>query len=65
MIATLAFNPFQPSVAFDIETSLLICSVNQKIGFLEKCNTGLKWVQIQIFTSLNTTCHLNLINSQL
>ena len=49
MIATLAFNPFQTSVAFHMETSLLISSANQMIGFLVKCNTWLKWVHIQIF----------------
>ena len=37
------FNPIQPSVAFHIETSHLICGVNQTTGFHLKCNTGLKW----------------------
>ena len=36
-------NPFQLSVAFHIETSLLFCSVKQLTGFNMKCNTGLKW----------------------
>ena len=49
MIATLAFNPFQTSVAFHMETSLLISSANQMIGFLVKCNTWLKRVHTQIF----------------
>ena len=40
----LHFNPFQPSVVFDIETSHLICSANQIAGFYIKCNTALKWV---------------------
>ena len=33
-----SFNPFQPNVAFHIETSPLF-------GFNMKCNTGLKWVK--------------------
>ena len=37
-------NPFQPSVAFHIETSQLICTANQMNGFFMECNTGLKWV---------------------
>ena len=36
------FNPFHLSVAFHIETSHLICSANQMIGFYMKCNTRLK-----------------------
>ena len=36
------FNPFQPSAAFHIENSHLICSANQMIGFNMKCNAGLK-----------------------
>ena len=39
-------NPFQPTVAFHIETSHLICSVNQVTCFNMKCNTWLSWVQI-------------------
>ena len=39
------FNPFQPSVAFHIETSHLICCANQMTGFYMKRNTGLKWVK--------------------
>ena len=38
------FNPFQPSVAFHIETSHLICTANQMTGFYLECKTGLKWV---------------------
>ena len=38
-------NPFQPSVAFHIETSHLICKAKQMTGFYMKCNTGLKWVK--------------------
>ena len=37
-------NPFQPSVAFHIETSHLFCRAKQITGFYMKCNTGLKWV---------------------
>ena len=38
------FNPVQPSIAFNIETSGLICSVNQMTGFYMKYKTGVKWV---------------------
>ena len=41
-------NPFQPSVAFHIETSHLISKANQMTGFYVKCNTGLKWVNLFI-----------------
>ena len=37
-------NPFKPSVAFHIETSHLICTANQMIGFSAKSHNGLKWV---------------------
>ena len=40
------FNPYQPSIAFHIETSHLICRTNQMTGFYMKCKTGLKWVNI-------------------
>ena len=40
-------NPLQPSVAFHIETSHLICTTNQISGFYIKCNAGLKWVNSQ------------------
>ena len=43
--STSPFNPFQPSVAFHIETNHLICLGNQMTGFYVKCNTGLKWVK--------------------
>ena len=43
-------NPFQPSFAFNIETSYLICNGNQMIGFCIKCSTGLKWVNWNIGT---------------
>ena len=46
-------NPFQPSVAINIETSQLICTANQMTGFYIKCNTGLKWVN-QICCSYHT-----------
>ena len=35
-------NPFQPSVAFHVETSHLIRNANQTTGFYMKCNNGLK-----------------------
>ena len=35
-------NPFQVSVAFDIET--VSCTANQMTGFYIECNTGPKWV---------------------
>ena len=38
------FNPFQPSVAFHIETSHFFCSAKQMTGFYMKRNTGLKQV---------------------
>ena len=43
-MAIYSVNPFQPSVAFYIETSYLICRANRMTGFYMKCNTGLKWV---------------------
>ena len=36
-------NPFQPSVAFHIETSNFISNVSQNTGFHMKYNTGMKW----------------------
>ena len=39
-------NPFQPSVAFHIETSHLICTASKMTSFYIKCNTGLKWVKL-------------------
>ena len=41
-------NPFQPSIAFHVETSHLICFANQITGFYMKCNNGLKWVNLFI-----------------
>ena len=40
-----AVNHFQPSVAFHIDPSHLICVANQMTGFYMKCSTGLKWVK--------------------
>ena len=34
--------PFQPSVAFHIETNHLFSSAKQVTGFYMKCNTGMK-----------------------
>ena len=45
MILPCLLNPFQLSVVFHIETSHLICSVNQMLGFYMKCNFELKWVK--------------------
>ena len=39
------FNPFQRSVAFLVETSHLICCVNQMTSFNMKLYTGLKRVK--------------------
>ena len=39
------FNPFQPSIAFHMETSHLFCSTKQVTGFCMKTNTGLKRVK--------------------
>ena len=47
-------NPFQPSVAFHIKTSHLICYANQITGFYMKWNNGLKLVNIWC-TCLNST----------
>ena len=56
-----AFNPFQASVAFHIETSHLFCRAKQITGFHVKRNTGLKWLNkfirgssITIFTVKNS-----------
>ena len=38
--------PFQPTVTFYIDTSHLICNVNQVTCFNMKCNTWLRWVKI-------------------
>ena len=35
---------YHPKVALHTETSHLICTSNQIIGFYKKCNTGLTWV---------------------
>ena len=43
-LRTTFINPFQPGVAFHIETSNLIYPANQMTSFYIKCNTGLKWV---------------------
>ena len=49
-------NPFQPSVAFHIETSHLICNANQMTGFYIECNTGLKWLNgFRVFDILRSS----------
>ena len=35
---------FQPSVAFQIKSSHLICKANNMTGFYMKCETGMNWV---------------------
>ena len=47
------FNRFQPSVAFHIETSPLICTANQITVFYMKCSTGMKWVKMQRNTGIS------------
>ena len=37
-------NPLQPSGAFYIKTSHLICCPNEMTGFYMKRNTWLKWI---------------------
>ena len=44
--STCRINPFQPTLAFHIETSRLICSVNKVTCFKMKYNTWLRWVKI-------------------
>ena len=44
--SALSLNPFQPSVAFHIETSYFFCSAKQLASFFMKCNTGLQWVNV-------------------
>ena len=38
-------NPFQPGVAFYIETSHIFCCAKQMTGFYMKRDTGLKWIK--------------------
>ena len=52
------FNPFQPSVAFHIETSHLFSSVKQMTGFYIKCNIGLEWVNSEIVQYHAIECKL-------
>ena len=40
--------PFQPNVAFHMQTSHLICGPNQMNGFYMKYNADLKWVNLGI-----------------
>ena len=40
-------NPYHASVVFHIESSHLICDAKQMTGFYIKCNTGLKWLDIE------------------
>ena len=41
MVGTLIVNPFQPSVAFHVETSHLFSTANQMTGFYMKSSTDL------------------------
>ena len=52
------FNPFQPSVAFQIETIHLLNSSKQMTGFYMKRNTGLKWFNLDCFTQNKETINL-------
>ena len=54
-------NPFQPIVAFHIETSHLFCSARQMASFYMKRNTGLKWVNNSVFPTSNKTKTVDLI----
>ena len=38
-------NSFQPSVAFQMETSHLVCEAKQVTGFYIKRSTNLKWLK--------------------
>ena len=40
------FKPFQPSVAFHIESSHFISTSNKLAGFYMKCNSRQKWVKL-------------------
>ena len=56
-------NTFQHSVAFDIETSHLICSIYQMTGVYMNCNNGLRWVRVNVTVALkgnmiaSSKCH--------
>ena len=49
------FNPFQPSIAFHIETSHLICTTNQMTGCYMKCKAGLKCIKVALLESFLLT----------
>ena len=40
-----SINTFRSSVAFHVEISHLICTINQTTGFYMKYNSALKWVK--------------------
>ena len=42
----IGLGPFQLSVAFDIETSYLLCNANEMTGSYMECNTGVIWVKL-------------------
>ena len=51
----LSINPFQPCVAFHIETSHLFYRANQMTGFYMKRNKGLIWVKRSYFDGTNAS----------
>ena len=55
-------DPFQPSVAFDIETSHLIYTANQMTGFYMKCNAGQR--SFEIFAFIRSLYQVLLMYSQ-
>ena len=44
-MCTVNINPFQPSLAFHVETKTSDWFAKQMTGFYMKCNTGLKWIK--------------------
>ena len=55
-------NPFQPGVAFDIETSHLFCSSKQMTGSYMKHNTRLEWVKGPVCIFSEETFHWRSLN---
>ena len=50
---TLSSHLFKPSVAFQIETSHLFCSVKETTGFYMKRSPELKWFNLLQITALS------------
>ena len=65
-IGTRWVNPCQPSFAFHIETSYLICIANQLTGFYMKRIAGLKLVNILNVFKVNNkhAKHVKCVQSQ-